>query len=112
MIPQMYLYQVMIISSLTIFILRYFPVMFLQTVEIPSIVKKIFRNLPLGLLSALVCQSSFYQGKQFNIGWDNFYLIGLIISVLVAIKTRSLILVISSGVVAVAIGTFLKTIMQ
>lgn len=101
------IYVVIFVTSLVIFILRYFPVVFLFRTNMPVLLKRLLRNIPVGILAGFACQATFFKGGKFSSGISNLYLIGFLVCIVVGLKTKSLGLVVLSGVGAVALATWL-----
>ncbi len=81
---------VMLAAIIITYLTRYLPFAVLHNKKIPRRLEIFLRNLPVAVLSALAFQSVFLKDGEFHHGWDNFYLVGLVFAVVLAVTTRRL----------------------
>ena len=94
-------------TALLTFAVRYLPITLLRGRYLSPILKRFLRYLPIGILSALVAQSTFLRGGTLNSGASDYYLHGIIVVMFLAAWTRSLAAVVFGGLALVGLLTFL-----
>lgn len=94
-------------TALLTFGIRYLPIVLLGGRRLRPLLKRFLQYLPIGILSALVAQSTFLRGGVLNTGISDYYLHGIIGALLLAVWTRSLAAVVFGGVALVGLLTFL-----
>lgn len=94
-------------TALLTFGIRYLPLTLMGGRRLRPILERFLRYLPIGILSALVAQSTFLRGGILNTGISDYYLHGIVIVLLLAVWTRSLAAVIFGGLALVGLLTFL-----
>jgi branched-subunit amino acid transport protein len=95
-------------TSILTFGIRYLPMIILREVRLRPRVDRLLRNLPIGILSALVAQAVFLRDGVLDLGLSNFYLYGLLALLLIASIGRSLAALIFGGIAVVGLLTFLS----
>ena len=85
---------------------RLAPVWFLSSRNLPDLVRRWLRLVPVAVLSALLLPALIMQGNQVIPRLDNLYLLAAIPAALVAWRTRSLFGAVLTGMVLVAAGRF------
>ncbi len=88
------IFLIIVITSVLTFLIRYLPITLLHGRELPLTLYKFLRNLPIALLAALITQSVFIKNGQLYSGWEDFYLIGFIASIILAIITRNMAIIV------------------
>lgn len=81
---------ILFVSVIITYLVRYLPLVTLHSARIPSVVNKFLHNLPVAILAAIAFQAVFLKEGKIYHGWDNFYLIGLIACIVLAVKTKNL----------------------
>jgi len=94
-------------TALLTFGLRYLPMRLLGGQRLRPTLERLLRYLPIGILSALVAQSTFLRGGALNPGLDNHYLPGIVLGALLTLWTRSLGAVVLGGLALVGLLTYL-----
>ena len=94
-------------TALLTFCIRYLPIALLGQRRLRPILERFLRYLPIGILSALVAQSTFLRGGMLNAGVSDYYLHGIIVVMLLVLWTRSLAAVVFGGMALVGLLTFL-----
>ncbi|MBI2527469.1 MAG: AzlD domain-containing protein [Candidatus Rokubacteria bacterium] len=77
-------------TAVVTFALRYVPVTVLHRRELPGPLQRVLGNLPLAILSALICQWTFLRDGHLDWGVSNFYLFGFLGAILLSVLTRNL----------------------
>ena len=81
---------IMLAAIIITYLTRFIPLAVLHNIRIPRKVELFLRNLPVAVLAALAFQSVFLKEGELHHGWDDFYLIGLIFSIILSVTAKSL----------------------
>lgn len=87
-------------SALVTFLPRVLPLMVLSRVELPEWAIRWLNYVPISVMAALVGQELFVQGGRFFL-LNNVELLAAIPTVLVAMKTRSLLGTVVTGMISI-----------
>lgn len=93
-------------TAILTFGLRYLPMALLGGQRLRPGLERFLRYLHIGILSALVAQSTFLRGETLDMATSNYYLPGLVIALLLAVWTRSLAAVVFGGLAVVGLLTW------
>jgi len=94
-------------SALVTFLPRVVPLMVLSRMELPEWGIRWLNYVPISVMAALVGQELFVHDGQLASLWTNVELLAAIPTVLVAIKTRSLLGTVVAGMIAIMILRYL-----
>lgn len=94
-------------TAVLTFGIRYLPIALLGGRRLRPMLERFLRHLPIGVLSALVAQSTFLQGGILTAGMSDYYFHGLIAVLLLAAWTRSMAAVVFGGLALVGLLTLL-----
>ncbi|CAG1770957.1 hypothetical protein BAC2_01392 [uncultured bacterium] len=88
------------------FLIRYLPMVVLAQQRLRPTLERFVRHLPIGILAALVGQSTFLREGTLSTATSDHYLPGLVAALWLAISTRSLAAVVFGGLAVVALLTY------
>jgi len=94
-------------SALVTFLPRVVPLMVLSRMELPEWGIRWLNYVPISVMAALVGQELFVHDGQLTSLWTNVELFAAIPTVLVAIKTRSLLGTVVAGMISIMILRYL-----
>lgn len=94
-------------SALVTFLPRVVPLMVLSRMELPEWGIRWLNYVPISVMAALVGQELFVHDGQLASLWTNVELLAAIPTVLVAIKTRSLLGTVVAGMISIMILRYL-----
>ncbi|GIO04003.1 branched-chain amino acid ABC transporter [Brevibacillus reuszeri] len=94
-------------SALVTFLPRVVPLMVLSRMELPEWGIRWLNYVPISVMAALVGQELFVNDGQLTSLWTNVELLAAIPTVLVAIKTRSLLGTVVAGMISIMILRYL-----
>lgn len=97
-LAETYIKVVLLATVVVTYLTRYLPLLALHSLKIPTKITKIFYNLPVAILTALAFQSVFIREGNLYPAWDNYYILGLITSIILSIKTNSLVIVVIGSI--------------
>ena len=104
----MSLWLTVIAMGLVTFAIRLVPILALERFPIPSRLRQALRFVPPAVLSAIILPELLYpKGEAFNFSFGNLRLIAGVIAILVAWRTRNVLLTIVVGMGALWILQFL-----
>lgn len=101
--PQGWLWLTIIIIGLLTLSIRLSFIVFMSKMQIPLIAQQALRFVPIAVLSALISPALFFSGTSLNISLSNFRLIAGILAILVAWRTKNVLLTIFSGMACLLI---------
>jgi branched-subunit amino acid transport protein len=91
---------IILAMGLVTFSIRLLPIALLGRVEIPIVVQRALRFVPPAVLSAIVAPELLMPGGEFNLSLGNARLIAGIIAMIVAWRTKNVLLTIAAGMIA------------
>ncbi|MDA8441678.1 MAG: AzlD domain-containing protein [Peptococcaceae bacterium] len=95
----------MIIAGMAIvtYLPRMLPMVVLNRFELPPLLVRWLRLIPPAVLAALTAQSIFVRNTGVVFSWRNIYLLAALPCFLVALKSRSLMWTVATGLISVII---------
>jgi branched-subunit amino acid transport protein len=99
--------EIIIGMALVTYLPRMFPLVTLSRLELPEILKKWLKYVPVSVFSALLFPSLLLKNGRIDLGFGNFQVWAGLICLAVMLRTRSLALTVSIGVLAVLLFKFL-----
>ena len=96
----MNLWLIVIAMGLVTFGIRLVPIVLLGRIEIPIVVQRALRFVPPAVLSAIVAPELLMPGGEFNLSLGNARLLAGVIAMLVAWRTKNVLLTIAAGMIA------------
>ncbi|KOP79900.1 AzlD domain-containing protein [Cytobacillus solani] len=93
--PEVFL--IIIGGALVTLIPRVFPLVFLSKINIPDWGLHWLRHIPVAIMASLIAEELLPLGEKS--GWEPMRLLAAVVSLIIAIFTRSLLLTVGSGVV-------------
>lgn len=75
----------------------------LRKASLPDLLSRGLKFIPIGILTAFVVPGLLLPGGEVNLSWQNYYLLGGILSGLVAARWKSVFLAMGSGMILVVI---------
>jgi branched-subunit amino acid transport protein len=91
---------ILIGMGLVTFGTRLLPIVLLGRIEIPVVVQRALRFVPPAVLSAIIAPELLMPGGEFNLSLGNVRLLAGVIAMLVAWRTKNVILTIAVGMIA------------
>ncbi len=88
------------------FIVRFSVIGVLGDAEMPGLVKRALRFVPVAALTGIIFPALLITGEALNIAPDNFRLVAGLVAIIVAWRTKSILLTISVGMVSLWILQF------
>jgi branched-subunit amino acid transport protein len=98
-----YVLAIILGTALVTMVPRILPLALLSRINIPDRAVRWLGHVPVAVLAALLAQSVLLTGGQFDLSADNLSLIAIIPTLLVALRTRSLVGTVLTGVAAMAL---------
>lgn len=98
---------IIISTSILTFLIRYLPVAFLYDRKLSPMLYRFLSNLPIAVLASIVAQSTFIKGGRVYSGLEDYYVVGLVCSVILAVWTRNLIVIVFGSMAVVGLLTVL-----
>ena len=80
--------------------IRLLPIVLLSRIEIPIVVQRALRFVPPAVLSAIIAPELLMPGGEFNLSPGNARLLAGVIAMLVAWRTKNVLLTIAAGMIA------------
>jgi len=99
----MNIWLVMLLGGLLTFGMRLSFIYLLARIEVPDVVRRALRFVPAAVLSALVMPELFMPGGHLDLGLGNHRWIAGLLAMIVAWRTRNMLLTILSGMLAIAL---------
>jgi branched-subunit amino acid transport protein len=93
---------IIIIGLLTLGIRLSF-IVFMGKMQVPPTMQQALRFVPIAVLSALIAPALFFSGASLNVSLSNFRLIAGILAIVVAWRTKNVLLTIFSGMACLLI---------
>jgi branched-subunit amino acid transport protein len=93
---------ILIVGLLTLSIRLSF-IVFMDRMRVSPIVQQALRFVPVAVLSALIAPALFFPGGSFDLSLGNFRLIAGILAIVVAWRTKNVLLTIFSGMACLLI---------
>ena len=91
---------IILAMGLITFGIRLLPIVLLGRIEIPIVVQRALRFVPPAVLSAIVAPELLMPGGEFNLSLGNARLLAGVIAMLVAWRTKNVLLTIAAGMIA------------
>jgi branched-subunit amino acid transport protein len=91
---------IILAMGLITFGIRLLPIVLLGRIEIPIVVQRALRFVPPAVLSAIVAPELLMPGGEFNLSLGNARLLAGVIAMLVAWRTKNVLLTIAVGMIA------------
>lgn len=98
-------------TALLTFCLRYLPALLLRGRKFSRPIERFLYALPIGILTALVVQTVFFREGRLSSGWSDFYVLGLLTSIVLGVYTRNLAAVVFGGLGVVVLAQFLTALL-
>ena len=98
-----YVLAIILGTALVTMVPRILPLALLSRINIPDRAVRWLGHVPVAVLAALLAQSVLLTGGQLDLSADNLSLIAIIPTLLVALRTRSLVGTVLTGVAAMAL---------
>lgn len=105
------IYLIILGMALVTYLPRMIPLVLLNRVDLPPVVLNWLRLIPPAVLGALTAQSIFLRQEGISFSWRNVYLLGAIPCFLAALKTRSLIWTLITGLLSIIVLNQFKPIL-
>jgi branched-subunit amino acid transport protein len=99
----MNIWLVMLLGGLLTFGMRLSFIYLLARVEVPDVVRRALRYVPAAVLSALVMPELLMPGGHLDLGLGNHRWIAGLLAIIVAWRTRNILLTILTGMLAIAL---------
>jgi branched-subunit amino acid transport protein len=91
---------IILAMGLITFGIRLLPIVLLGRIEIPIVVQRALRFVPPAVLSAIIAPEMLMSRGEFNLSVGNARLIAGVIAMLVAWRTKNVLLTIAAGMIA------------
>ncbi len=103
---QAWLWATIIIIGLLTLSIRLSFMVFLGKIQVSPMVQRALRFVPIAVLSALIAPALFLSGGSLNLSLSNGHLIAGVLAILVAWRTKNVLLTIFSGMACLLIVQF------
>lgn len=99
----MNIWLVLLLGGLLTFGMRFIFVYLLGRFELPALVRRALRFVPPAVLTAIVVPELTVRSGQVDLSWTNFRLLAGLAAVLVAWRTKNMLLTILAGMVVLVL---------
>src|SRR5512137_2026312 len=103
----MNLWLIIIGMGIVTFVIRLVPIVLLGRIEIPLVVQQALRFVPPAVLTAIVVPELLYRNGQIDVSLANLRLLGGLIAIVVAWRTKNALLTIGVGMIALWVLQYL-----
>jgi branched-subunit amino acid transport protein len=103
----MNIWLVMLLGGLLTFAMRLSFIYLLARLDVPDIVRRALRFVPAAVLSALVMPELLMPAGHLDLGFANHRWLAGVVAIIVAWRTRNMLLTILAGMLAIALLQFL-----
>jgi branched-subunit amino acid transport protein len=100
---RLYVLAIILGTALVTAVPRILPLALLSRISIPGRAERWLGHVPVAVLAALLAQSVLLAGGRLDLSANNLSLIAIVPTLLVALRTRSLVATVLTGVVSMAL---------